>query len=88
MNKLEIIKIAAEKSGVSRKDTAKVLSAILDTILEGIQKDEEVRLLNFGTFSVKKHGVRNGYNPATRKVVIYPERKVVRFKITKRFNLE
>lgn len=88
MNKKDIIRIAAEKSGVTREDTEKVLSVIFETVLESLKKEETVRLLDFGTFSVKKYNVRKRYNILLNKNVVIPERKVVRFKVTKRFRME
>lgn len=88
MNRKDIIRIAADKSGVTREDTEKVLSAILETVLESLKKEEIVRLLDFGTFSVKKYNARKGYNILLNKNVVIPERKVVRFKVSKRFATE
>ncbi|WP_099292666.1 MULTISPECIES: HU family DNA-binding protein [unclassified Butyricimonas] len=83
MNKHELIRIAAKKSGVSQKTAEKVVSSILETILESLRNDEAVSMLNFGKFSIKKYDARNGYNVATKKIMTIPEKKVVRFKIAK-----
>ena len=48
MNRQQIIKAVTEKTGISRKDTAKVFSSIFETILESLEKEESVRLMNFG----------------------------------------
>ena len=66
MNRQQIIKAVTEKTGISRKDTAKVFSSIFETILESLEKEESVRLMNFGSFTVKTYKPRKGYNPAKR----------------------
>ena len=80
MNRQQIIKAVAKKTGISRKDTAKVFSSILETILE---KEEAVRLMNFGSFTTKTYKPRKGYNPSSKIVVQLPERKAIRFKLAK-----
>ena len=77
MNRQQIIKAVTEKTGISRKDTAKVFSSIFETILESLEKEESVRLMNFGSFTVKTYKPRKGYNPASKI-------KAIRFKLAKR----
>ena len=76
MNRQQIIKAVTEKTGISRKDTAKVFSSIFETILESLEKEESVRLMTYKP--------RKGYNPASKIVVQLPERKAIRFKLAKR----
>ena len=84
MNRQQIIKAVTEKTGISRKDTAKVFSSIFETILKSLEKEESVRLMNFGSFTVRTYKPRKGYNPASKIVVQLPERKAIRFKLAKR----
>ncbi len=88
MNRQQIIKAVAEKSGVSRKDTGVVFSLIFEQILESLQNEQPVRLMNFGSFTVRKYNPRNGYNPSSKKVVPLPARKKVHFKLAKRAKLQ
>ena len=84
MNRQQIIKAVTEKTGISRKDTAKVFSSIFETILECLEKEESVRLMDFGSLTVKTYKPRKGYNPSSKIVVQLPERKAIRFKLAKR----
>ena len=38
MNRQQIIKAVTKKTGISRKDTAKVFSSIFETILKSLEK--------------------------------------------------
>ena len=87
MNKLELIRTASEKSGVSRAETSKVLAAILETIRESLKKDEPVRLQELGSLSVKNQKARNGYNPSSKKMMIIPAKKVIRFSPSKNIGI-
>ena len=66
----------------------KVFSSIFETILECLEKVESVRLMNFGSLTVKTYKPRKGYNPSSKIVVQLPERKAIRFKLAKRAALK
>lgn len=48
MNKSELISAIAGKCKISKKDADKVLSSILETIVETVSCDEKVQLVGFG----------------------------------------
>ena len=83
MNKAELINAAAEKAGLSKKDTEAVVNATLDAIADALAQGEEVRLVGFGTFEVKKREARTGRNPKTREEIKIPATKVPAFKAGK-----
>ena len=80
MNKAELISAAAEQAGLSKKDTEAVVNATLDTIASTLADGEEVRLVGFGTFEVKKREARTGRNPKTKEEIKIPATKVPAFK--------
>lgn len=80
MNKSDMIRRIAEKTGSTLKDAEKSLTAVLETIEETMSKGDEVRLIGFGTFSVKKREARSGRNPQTGKAIKIPARKIPVFK--------
>ncbi len=65
MNKTELISITAEQTGMTKKDTERVLNAALDAITEVLGDHEKVQLSGFGTFEVKYREKRMGRNPRT-----------------------
>ena len=83
MNKAELIAAAAEKAGVSKKDSDKVITAALDTITEALASGEKVQLVGFGAFDVKERGERVGRNPQTKEEIKIPASKVPQFKAGK-----
>ena len=54
MNKTELIAAAAEKAGLSKKDTEAVITATLASITEALQNDDKVQLVGF--FKYGNHG--------------------------------
>ena len=80
MNKTELVAKIAEGAGMSKVDAKKALEAGLDAIVKAVKKSEKVALVGFGTFDVTKRAARKGINPATKKPINIPAKKVVKFK--------
>ena len=52
MNKTELIAAVAEKAELSKKNAEAAVSAVIDSIVDGLKSGEKVSLLGFGTFEV------------------------------------
>jgi DNA-binding protein HU-beta len=83
MNKAELITAVAEKAGLSKKDTEKVINATFDSITAELVAGEKVSLVGFGSFDVKLRGERIGRNPRTKEEVTIPASRVPQFKAGK-----
>ena len=80
MNKSELINAVAEKAALSKKDSEAAVAAALDAISAALAEGDEVRLVGFGTFEVKKREARIGRNPKTKEEIQIPATKVPAFK--------
>ncbi len=80
MNKSELINAVAEKAALSKKDSEAAVTAALDAITAALAEGDEVRLVGFGTFEVKKREARIGRNPKTKEEIQIPATKVPAFK--------
>ncbi len=85
MNKTELVEAVAEKSGLTKKDAEKAISAVLDTVVETLSKGDKVQLVGFGTFETRVHKERANINPVTKQKQIIPETTVPAFKPGKAF---
>ena len=83
MNKAELINATAEKAGLSKKDSEKVVAAVFSSITEGLQNGEKFSLVGFGTFEVKERSARPGVNPRTKEPITIPASKSPVFKAGK-----
>ena len=83
MNKTELIAVAAESAGLTRKDTERVLNAAIDAITVALSRGEKVQLSGFGTFETKDREARVGRNPHTRQAIEIPATRVPTFKASK-----
>ncbi len=85
MNKTELITAVAEKSGITKKDAEKTVSAVIDTIVESVASGEKVQIVGFGTFEQRLRKERTGVDPRTHESITIPESKVPAFKPGKSF---
>ena len=83
MNKTELIAIAAENAGLTKKDTERVLNAAIDAISLALIRGEKVQLSGFGTFEAKARKARIGRNPHTKEPIEIPATRVPTFNPSK-----
>ena len=83
MTKVDLIAQVAEKTGLTKKDTEKVVTAVLDTITENLANGEKVSLVGFGMFEVKERAERMGHNPKTGEPMKIEAGKAPSFKAGK-----
>ena len=83
MNKTELIAAVAEKSGISKKDAEKAVSAALTTITEALQAGDKVQLVGFGVFEVRERPAHKGHNPMTGPEIEIAASKAPAFKAGK-----
>ena len=85
MNKAELINAAAEKAGMSKKDTECAVNAAIDVISECLAAGDKIQLVGFGAFEVKSRAARLGRNPKTKESITIAASKVPTFKAGKAF---
>lgn len=83
MNRSELVRAYAEEQGVSLPAANSAVSTVLFLMERQLAAGNEVRLADFGVFSVKKRGERPGRNPITGEEVTIPATNVVHFKPSK-----
>ena len=71
MIKSELIqRISSQNPHLYQRDIEKIVSAILDEIIEALRRGDRVELRGFGSFAAKLRGARQGRNPRTGAVVL------------------
>ena len=83
MNKTELIAVVAENSGLTKKDTERVINAAIDAITAALMKGEKVQISGFGSFETKDREARVGRNPHTKEAIDIPATRVPVFKASK-----
>ena len=80
MNKAELINAAADKAGLSKKDTETAVNAVIDVIAKALADGDKVQLVGFGSFEVRSRAARVGRNPKTKETIKIAASKVPAFK--------
>ena len=83
MNKTELIAAVAQKTGLTKKDAERVVSATVDTIVETMAQGEKVQISGFGIFEAKTREARVGRNPRTKQTIQIPATRLPAFKASK-----
>lgn len=65
LKKADLIAAVAEQSGLTKKDTEAVVTALLATIRDEVAKGKKVTLPGLGSFTSKERSARKGRNPQT-----------------------
>ena len=85
MNKNELVRAIANNAGITLKDAAIALDAVIDAVTAGLKDGEKVQISGFGTFELKSKPARDGINPKTGEKIKIGESKIPAFKFGKAY---
>ncbi|MFD0587802.1 HU family DNA-binding protein [Paenibacillus sp. GCM10027627] len=83
MNKNDLVNTVSEQSGISKKDSEKVVETVFEVIAQTLASGENVKLVGFGNFEVRERAARKGRNPQSGEEIDIAETKVPAFKASK-----
>lgn len=79
MNKQELVELVAKECELSKANGEKAVNAVLNGIKNGVKKSKEVRLIGFGSFSIRARKARKGRNPQTGAIINIKASKTIKF---------
>jgi nucleoid DNA-binding protein len=80
MTKAELIEAVANEVDDSKKNVARIIDKTFDQIARSIKKEKRFWVPGFGTFSVRRHKARAGFNPRTNAPMTIPAARSVGFR--------
>jgi DNA-binding protein HU-beta len=80
---MDLIAAVADAAELSRTKAADVVDAVFGAIEDALKKQDEVRLVGFGTFSTARREASTGRNPRTGEEMAIAASTTVRFKAGK-----
>lgn len=86
--KASLVDAIYEKIDRNKSEVKDLVEEMLDLMKTAIKKDHSLMLTGFGKFEVYQKPTRNGRNPKTSQVIVLPPRKVVAFRISRKFRDE
>ena len=83
MNKLEVIQTLCERNGLSKAETARIVSIFFEQMSAALKKGDRVEIRGLCSFYVKDYPGYTGRNPKTGATVWVPPKKLPFFKCGK-----
>lgn len=80
MNKRDLVECVAAELGGPRTAAEKAVNAVLESIMDGVDRDGNVAITGFGTFERKERASRTGRNPRTGESLVIPATSTVAFR--------
>ncbi|MGO9266544.1 MAG: HU family DNA-binding protein [Candidatus Binataceae bacterium] len=80
MTKAEMIDAVAKSARLPKETVARIVELTFDQIARAIRKDKRFWVPGFGTFSVRRHKARRGFNPRTNTPMVIPAARTVGFR--------
>ena len=63
MTKQEFVDAVAQRSGLGKREAAKAVDAVLETITETLRRRDQINFTGFGKFMTSDRKARMGVNP-------------------------
>ncbi|MCK5341663.1 MAG: integration host factor subunit alpha [Desulfobulbaceae bacterium] len=83
LTRKDLAKTINEKIGFSQRGASELIDTIFYCMRKSLLAEESVKLVQFGTFSVRKKALRMGRNPRTGESMEISKRSMVTFKPSK-----
>jgi DNA-binding protein HU-beta len=83
VNKMDLVAAVAEETELPKAKATEVVDAVFGAIEKALKKQEEVRLVGFGTFATAQRQATTGRNPRSGEEIKIPASTSVRFKAGK-----
>lgn len=88
LTKADIVEYIYEETGKNRLDAKAAVEKLLDLMKRAIKKDHALLISGFGKFECYDKAPRKGRNPQTDETITLPPRKVIVFRLSRKFRTE
>ncbi|MEA2084816.1 MAG: integration host factor subunit alpha [Thermodesulfobacteriota bacterium] len=84
LTRKDLARILHEKMGFSYRGAGDIIDSAFLTMRQTLLEEEFIKLVQFGTFTVRKKSARRGRNPRTGETMEITRRSMVSFKPSKK----
>ena len=88
LTKADIVEAIYEKTDRNRADVKNTVEILLGLMKQAIKKDDALLVSGFGKFEAYDKEARKRRNPQTDETITLPPRKVVVFRLSRKFRAE
>jgi integration host factor subunit alpha len=83
LTRKELAEAVADQLGYPRSSCSEIVDSFFDTMKTALMEGEPIKIVHFGTFSLRDKNPRNGRNPRTGESILIKKRQMVSFKPSK-----
>jgi integration host factor subunit alpha len=88
LTKADIVDAVYDKVDRNRLEMKGIIESLLRIMKQAIKKDHALLISGFGKFEAYAKNARRGRNPQTEENIMLPPRKVVVFRLSRKFRAE
>ncbi|MBG0791024.1 MAG: integration host factor subunit alpha [Desulfovibrionaceae bacterium] len=88
LTKAGIVDYIYERTDKNRAEIKDLVETILEIMKNAVKKDHALLISGFGKFEAYDKRARKGRNPQTTQTITLPPRKVVVFRLSRKFRAE
>lgn len=83
LTRKELAAAVNEKLGISQRNSSEIVDTVFSVLKDTLKDGESVKLVQFGTLTVRDKSPRRGRNPRTGDPMTITKRKMVSFRPSK-----
>jgi integration host factor subunit alpha len=84
LTRKELTETLANQLGFSQSNCAEIVDSFLDNMKSSMLQGESIKLVHFGTFTVRDKSPRKGRNPRTGETITIKKRQAISFRPSKK----
>lgn len=84
LTRKDLADAVADQLGFARTTCADIVDSFFDSMKSSLTDGEPIKIVHFGTFSLRDKRPRNGRNPRTGESILIKKRQMVSFKPSKK----
>lgn len=84
LTRRELAEVLSDKLGFSQSNCAQIVDSFIAAMKRALLNGEEIKLVHFGTFTVREKAPRKGRNPRTGETITIKKRNTVSFRASKK----
>ncbi len=84
LTRKELTETLANQLGYSQSNCALIVDSFLDNMKRSMLAGESIKLVHFGTFTIRNKSPRRGRNPRTGETITIKKRQAVSFRPSKK----
>ncbi|NJB68093.1 integration host factor subunit alpha [Desulfobaculum xiamenense] len=88
LTKADIVDSIYEKVDRNRAEVKSHVESLLEIMKQAVKRDHSLLISGFGKFEAYDKRARKGRNPQTDEAIVLPPRKVVVFRLSRKFRAE